>query len=175
MELIIARHGETEYNVRGLVNSNPIVPCALTEKGRLQAIELGHSLRSEEHNFDAIFTSRLPRTIETLRHAYPFAEFTVSRFLDEIHMGLYESQPYAAYKSVVREPDIKAPGGESFVDVCIRFDHFLERVSNEYRKILIIGHADTVRAAHVSMAGMDLKHAKTEFHPNNCEIFKLNT
>ena len=39
--LILARHGESEYSARGLLNGDPTVGVALTETGEAQARTLG--------------------------------------------------------------------------------------------------------------------------------------
>ena len=169
LELVIARHGETEYNVKGLVNSSPAAHCPLTEKGREQAVMLGTILRDGNHVFDAIFCSRLPRTIETLRQAMPFAEFSVNRYLDEVHTGVCESQSHTLFKEMIDNSVEKKPlGGESFNDVCARFKQFWDlMIQTSLKKILIIGHSDTVRAAHVIVGGGDPHEAKFVFQPQN--------
>ena len=42
--LILARHGESEYSARGLLNGDPTVGVALTETGEAQARTLGAAL-----------------------------------------------------------------------------------------------------------------------------------
>ncbi len=44
-ELVLARHGESEYSLKQLVNGDPGVACPLTPAGREQARELGGRLR----------------------------------------------------------------------------------------------------------------------------------
>lgn len=174
MEVIVVRHGETEYNIRNLVNSTPTVECPLTEKGRQQAIELGNKIR-ELGPVNAIFTSRLSRTIETLRNAIPFAEFSVDKLLDEVNMGVCESQNHDIYKLFIDNSIEKRPlGGESFLDVVNRFKLFYGlQLQQDYKRILVIGHADTVRAAHVVIEGMDPHRAKFDFRPDNCVPYVL--
>ena len=175
MEVIVVRHGETEYNIRNLVNSTPTVYCPLTAKGRQQAIELGPKLR-KLGPIDAIFTSRLPRTIETLRNAIPFAEFSIDRYLDEVNVGICESQCHSLYKQFIdNSVDKKPPGGESFMDVVQRFKVFYGlQLHKGYKRILVIGHADTVRAAQVVLNGIDPHHAKFSSRPENCVPYVLS-
>src|SRR5439155_14309103 len=61
--LIVARHAESEYNVLGLLNGDPSVPCPLTARGRDQARALGRALA--EQTIDLRITTDFPRTRET--------------------------------------------------------------------------------------------------------------
>lgn len=61
--LIVARHGESEYSARGLLNGDPGRRCPLTPTGREQARRLGELLRDER--IDLCATSVFERTKET--------------------------------------------------------------------------------------------------------------
>ncbi len=61
--LILARHGETDWNVERLVNGDPAVDVRLTERGREEARRLGEELRGEP--LDLCVTTPFPRTAET--------------------------------------------------------------------------------------------------------------
>jgi len=66
--LILVRHAESEYSVRGLLNGDPRVAVALTDEGREQARRLGDALMDEE--VDLCATSEFARTIETADIAF---------------------------------------------------------------------------------------------------------
>jgi broad specificity phosphatase PhoE len=61
--LVLARHGESEYSARGLVNGDPSVVVALTERGREEARVLGEELENDP--FQLCVVSELGRTRET--------------------------------------------------------------------------------------------------------------
>ena len=61
--LILARHGESDYSARGLLNGDPTRRCGLTPTGRLQAQRLGALLRVEP--IELCVTSAFERTTET--------------------------------------------------------------------------------------------------------------
>lgn len=57
----IVRHGETEWNVKGLVQGHTDIP--LTKKGKRQARQLAKKL--SRINFNAVFSSDLLRAKQT--------------------------------------------------------------------------------------------------------------
>ena len=63
MHIYAMRHGESEYNVKGLCNDDPGRGVHLTRRGRLQAEEAAAALRRVP--LDQIFCSELPRARET--------------------------------------------------------------------------------------------------------------
>ena len=65
MKVHFMRHGESEYNVKGLLNQDPKIKVHLTSKGKKQAENAAKKLR--KINFDAIFVSEFVRTQETAK------------------------------------------------------------------------------------------------------------
>ena len=61
--LLLARHAESEYSVRGVLNGDPSITVSLTEEGRAQARRLGEILAGE--SIDLCVTSEFERTRET--------------------------------------------------------------------------------------------------------------
>src|ERR1041385_6375578 len=61
---ILARHGESEYSARGLLNGDVAVHVGLTERGRHEARRLGEALREEP--LDLCVTSEFRRVRETV-------------------------------------------------------------------------------------------------------------
>jgi broad specificity phosphatase PhoE len=61
--LIVARHGESVYSARGLLNGDPSRSCPLTATGRGQARRLGELVRAVQ--IDLCVTSAFERTQET--------------------------------------------------------------------------------------------------------------
>jgi broad specificity phosphatase PhoE len=60
---ILARHGESAFSVRGLVNGDVSVSCPLTERGEEEARALGRALAGER--IDLCVTSELERARQT--------------------------------------------------------------------------------------------------------------
>ena len=66
--LILARHAESVFNVRGVLNGDPSVPGGLTARGRAQARRLGRMLADEP--IDLCVTTAFERTRETADLAF---------------------------------------------------------------------------------------------------------
>ncbi len=95
--LIVARHGESEYSARGLLNGDPTRRCPLTPTGRGQARRLGELLRGER--IDLCVTSGFERTRETAEIA--FERRAIPRLvvadLNDHPAGAFEGKPLAEY------------------------------------------------------------------------------
>ena len=61
--IYIARHGQNEDNVRGILNGHRDLP--LTDLGRQQARQLARHIKDRELVFDAVYASPLGRAFET--------------------------------------------------------------------------------------------------------------
>lgn len=122
--LILARHGESDYSARGLLNGDPGRRCRLTPTGRVQAQRLGTLLRVER--IDLCVTSAFERTKETAQIA--LAPRAIPRLvvpeLNDHPAGEFEGKEIAKYiawahASPSREP---IPGAaESRLEVLRRF------------------------------------------------------
>jgi broad specificity phosphatase PhoE len=111
--VILARHGESDYSVRGLVNGDPAVGVALTPRGREEARALGESLRDQA--IDLCVTSDFERAIETADEA--LRGRAVPRLvvpeLGDIRMGSYEGGSLDEYRLWAHHcpPTEEGPGG----------------------------------------------------------------
>lgn len=123
--LILARHGESDYNARGLLNGDPLRRCRLTPTGRLQAQRLGTILRVEA--IDLCVTSEFERTKETAEIALERRGAIPRLVVPELNdhpAGGFEGMGMAKYlewahTSPSHEP---IPGtGESRLDISRRF------------------------------------------------------
>ena len=122
--LILARHGESDYSARGLLNGDPGRACPLTPTGRAQARRLGALLRVER--IELCVTSAFERTKETAEIA--LAGRAIPRLvvpeLNDHAAGEFEGRELAGYlawahASPSREP---IPGAdESRLDAVRRF------------------------------------------------------
>ncbi len=112
-QLILARHGETEWNTRQLVNGDPSVDVRLSVRGREEARRLGVELAAEE--LDLCVTSGFPRTDETAELALDgrVVPRLVVADLGDPNYGSFEGGSLDDYRAWAAEnPSTAAPGGD---------------------------------------------------------------
>ena len=111
--LILARHGESQYSARGLVNGDAAVPVGLTEAGEEQARRLGELLENEP--LDLCVTSQLARTRLTAKFALAGRDFPVEAWgdLDDPRAGAFEGLHLDEYRAWAwtSGSGVDAPGG----------------------------------------------------------------
>jgi broad specificity phosphatase PhoE len=140
-----ARHGESEYSARELLNGDASVPVGLTEAGVEQARRLGHVLRAEQ--LDLCVTTQLRRVILTADLALAGREIPrlVLPELNDPLYGPYEGrtiEEYRGWASGAPSSAVPGDGGESrysIVDRYVRgFRVVLERPEEA---LLVVAHS----------------------------------
>jgi broad specificity phosphatase PhoE len=142
--LLLARHGETDWNVEGRWKGWADPP--LNETGRAQARELAEQLRSTP--FDAVYSSDLRRAHETAEIVAAPHEVPVvaDAGLREIDVGSWSGLTRAELQE--RFPNGDRPDGETREQHRERVHAAVERIAraNLGRRILIVTHGGTMRA-----------------------------
>jgi broad specificity phosphatase PhoE len=148
-EVILARHGESELSVVGIVNGDPAVACALTATGREQARRLGERLADTE--LDLCVTSEFERARETADLA--LAGRAVPRLvlpeLNDVRFGRFEGSTLTDYRkwAAANEPTVEAPGGgESRRSTVARYVRAYRTIlSRPERTVLVVAHGLPIR------------------------------
>jgi len=164
--LLLARHGETDWNREGRWQGWADPP--LNETGRAQARELAEQLR--ETPFDAVYASDLRRAHETAEivaapHGVPVVGDVGLR---EIDVGSWSGLTRAEIEE--RFPDGERPDGETRDQHAARVLAAVERIARENpgRRILVVTHGGTMRALHGHVSELP-------FHPvANCGVLELH-
>jgi broad specificity phosphatase PhoE len=130
--LLLARHGESTYSARGLVNGDPNVEVGLTETGEEQARALGLALRATP--LDLCLTTGLARTQRTAELALAGRDvpFERSSDLNDPRAGRFEGGTLEDYRGWAWSTGSREPapgGGESRLDV-------VSRCARAYRALL---------------------------------------
>lgn len=112
-QLILARHGESVFSARLLVNGDVAAPGPLTPRGREEAQALGRALASEP--IDLCATSEFERTRETADVALAGRDvprLVVAELNDPLY-GSYEGGALEDYRGWAASvgSDTAAPGG----------------------------------------------------------------
>jgi probable phosphoglycerate mutase len=142
--LLVARHGESEFSARQLVNGDPGVGCPLTDAGRAQAQALGEALRGEAIDLCAV--TEFERVRETAEVALDGRDirFVVVPELNDPRYGEFEGGPLAAYREWVweRGPLEAPPGGEHRGDIAARYARgFAKLLARPEETVLLVAHS----------------------------------
>ena len=164
--LLLARHGETDWNKEGRWQGWADPP--LNETGRAQARTLAEQLRQTP--FDAVYASDLRRAFETAELvAAPHGVPVLSEVgLREIDVGSWSGLTRVEIEA--RFPNGARPDGETREQHAARVLEAVERIAraNAGRRLLVVTHGGTMRALHGHVSDLP-------FHPvENCGVLELH-
>jgi 2,3-bisphosphoglycerate-dependent phosphoglycerate mutase len=99
--LYLVRHGETEWNVKGITQGH--TNSFLTEKGKQQALDTANEFK--DIKFDAIFSSDLIRTQHTAEIIKLDREIIIqtSKLLRERNFGSFEGRHGNEFREAIKE------------------------------------------------------------------------
>ncbi|CAH9097846.1 unnamed protein product [Cuscuta europaea] len=159
-EIIVIRHGETEWNAEGRIQGH--LDVELNDMGRQQAHAVANRL-SKEPKISAVYSSDLKRafeTAETIARLCGGLVVVKDPSLRERHLGEIQGLLYSdvsetndkAYQAMVsRQTDRIIPGGgESLDQLYDRCTSSLERIAKNHRgeRVVVVSHGGTIRALH---------------------------
>lgn len=174
MKIILVRHGQTDWNLKNLMQGRTDIP--LNETGRVQALEVKEQLKNEK--IDICFSSPLSRTITTAKIITDL-DVIIDERLVERGVGTLEGKDSKIYKNI-NYYDFKSNsnkyGVESVQDLFARASSFLEFIKEKYpdKTILIVSHGATIRALHYVITGYNENTNFLEKKVPNCCILKYN-
>jgi probable phosphoglycerate mutase len=152
-EIVLVRHGETEWSRSGRHTS--FTDVTLTEHGREQALAL--AARLHERTFALVLTSPRARAIDTCALAGLGEQAEVTDDLAEWDYGEYEGRTTAEIRE--DEPHWTifthgAPGGETAQQVAARADRMLGRVVMAGGDVAVFSHAHFLRVLGARWIGL---------------------
>ncbi len=155
---VIARHAESTLNVERRVNGDPSRPVGLTERGRLEASELGVQLAGIP--IDVCVHTRFPRTRETAELTLAGREipFVMEPLLDDIKIGELDGEPLEKYRAWKHghPRSVPFPGGESLDQAALRFADGLEAIVGlDAQVVFVVTHEIPLRYALNGAGGSD--------------------
>lgn len=183
LTLYVARHGQCEHNVLGVVAGQNDSP--LTELGREQARANGRLLAKLLPNpaaldFYASPLHRTAHTMEILRSAAGLARegYVADRRLMELDCGLntWRRWPEIAAdfeRDRALQTDAwtwRHPQGESLAGLHARVGEFVRSLA---RDAVIVAHAGSMRMLRAHVLGLS-QEATMAYHPPNAGILKLS-
>ncbi|HEY97872.1 MAG TPA: histidine phosphatase family protein [Dehalococcoidia bacterium] len=167
VEIILARHGETDWNASEIFRGRADVP--LNEVGRKQAEMLGEYLGRVKTDF--IYSSPLKRAIETAGVIAGRCGLEVNPVenLNDFHFGdwqgLSHRQVQEQYPELYRDwldtpEQVRIPGGESLEDVRSRAVPFVDDAVMRCGegRIVFVSHRVVHKVLVCSLLGLNLSH-----------------
>ncbi len=182
-EIILIRHGETDFNKAGLYFGH--LDPGLNETGREQLRNTRKLLESREENIEAVFSSDLKRcseSMEILQISEDVEKMLMKEFR-EINFGIFEGKTYEEIKSEFPEEvekmhsnwqDFKVKDGESLKEVMERTVKKMEEIIRTYekRKVVIVAHAGVIQTL-ISYYLFGSLEGYWKFKINNGSLTKL--
>lgn len=142
--LLAARHGESEFSARALVNGDPGVRCPLTPAGREQARRLGAALADEPIDLVAVTEfERVRETAELAVGGRGLASLVVPE-LNDPRYGEFEGGSLDDYRQWVwgKGPLDAPPGGEHRGALAARYAAGLRiLLARPEETILLVAHS----------------------------------
>lgn len=152
-ELFAIRHGETEWNIQHRFQGQRNSP--LTAHGKAQA--LAKQAAFARLRFDALYSSDLPRALETAALLFPDRKVESTPLLRELAMGALEGLPIddpgehaELARTLFRQPEAFVPteATESIPQLMARVQRFLTLVAERHsnQRVAAISHGGAIRA-----------------------------
>jgi probable phosphoglycerate mutase len=171
----LVRHGESTWNVRGLIQGQADGPV-LTAQGHRQSAELVERFRSRR--VEALYASDLVRAQQTAAYVGSLLALPVrcDAALRERCFGAYEGLPLQALEPEasgivgmqIVDPSARPPGGESLTDVRRRVAGFVQRLAGQRHTgdVVVVTHGGTMRVVRAYCTGTPLRNAAWDPVPN---------
>jgi len=165
-KLILARHGETAWNVERIFRGRTDV--SLDEVGIKQAELLGKYLSNWK--LEAIYSSPVKRALDTANIVarYQKIGIHVAEGLIDFNYGEWQSLPEQEvkrlYPALLNEwhnnpQRVKMPGGESLEDVRKRAIEVVDDVLSKYQgSVVLVSHRVVIKVLICSLLGLDNSH-----------------
>jgi len=165
-EIILARHGETEWNVEEVFRGR--IDVELNETGIKQAELLAEYL--SDSRIDAIYSSPLKRALKTAEMVAGYHKLNVEVAPGLIDLdygkwqGLLHQEVKDRYKELYAEwinsPDkVKMPAGESLNDVRKRAIGVVDEVIARYEgTVILVSHRVVNKVLICALLGLDNSH-----------------
>ena len=180
-ELLIVRHGETDWNAELRFQGHADTP--LNETGRAQARALAEEL--VDVRADAIYSSDLSRAQKTaeILGARLGVPVTPLRELREIDVGSWQGLTraeiearYPGAYAAWRRGETGWTGGETYASLAERILPALRQIARDHPRgrVLVVGHGGTIRTLRAHVAGVTVgEHRRTLGPIGNCEVYRV--
>lgn len=184
MKLLLARHGQTDWNIAGRYQGQSDIP--LNQTGWSQAEGLAKRLSTEK--IHAIYSSDLSRAKDTAMKIKDKQEqapllHTDSRWR-ELSFGEWEGMNYKEMSA--HSPDVfskwmidpqhtSTPNGETLYELSKRVTSAFDEIKNKHKDqtVLVVSHSGALQALLATLLGVDLNRY-WQFKVSQASLSELN-
>jgi phosphoserine phosphatase len=166
MDIILARHGETEWNVGEVFRGRADID--LNETGRKQAQLLGEYLSKE--TVSVVYSGPLKRALSTAKaiagHHHLGVEITPN--LNDLNFGEWEGLQVEEVKQKYPRPfelwathpeKVRLPGGETLDEVRERAMKVVHGITvSDYSTVVLVTHRVVIKVLVCALLGLDNSH-----------------
>ena len=155
---LLARHGQSLFNVDQVVNGDPALDRGLSEQGIEEAERLAGQLAALA--VDLVAVSPFPRALQTANIALAGRDVPqlVDEELGDVRIGDLEGKPLDDYRAAPAHSNRKErfPGGESLDEAALRYAGAFERLLERDEEVtLVVCHEIPVRYLANAAAGSE--------------------
>ena len=155
---LLARHGQSLFNVDKVVNGDPALDRGLAEQGIEEAERLADQLAALP--LELVAVSPFPRALQTANIALAGRDVPhlVDEDLGDVRIGDLEGATLDVYREAAAHSNRKErfPGGESLDEAALRYAAAVERLlARDEPATLVVCHEIPVRYLVNSAAGSD--------------------
>lgn len=173
MKLFITRHGQTDWNLRGIIQGKTDIE--LNDNGRAQAQRIAAELKTTK--LDAIIVSPLKRAVETAEIINQWHQLPIQydERLAERAFGDFEGTPLADFDFCGfwnQEKEADFPSCEKTSDFFLRVYSFIDecRVKYEDQTVLVVAHGGVSLPFYTYVHDIENDHDMRCYMLNNCEV-----
>ena len=188
LEIFIARHGQNEDNVNGVLNGHRDLP--LTDLGRQQAHDLAEGIEEAGLMFDTVYSSPLSRALETAKIICSSLGIEkqpiVVPELIERDFGGGTGRPIKEVVAEAGSDVIKTDGvtyvldfgggGETFPQLLERGQKALDHVRSMQTEgtALLVCHGDIGKMVYAAATGKSWEDVLRNFHFGNGDLIEVS-
>jgi probable phosphoglycerate mutase len=186
LKIYLARHGQDEDNVRGILNGHRDEP--LTALGKNQAEELADKIKEAGISFSKIYSSPLRRTHKTaeiIADKLFLAKPEIFPELIERDFGIMTGKTITEIKLLCPPDIIETPtityflspeGVETFPQLLERGRQILEKIRNRHQDgdILLVTSGDIGKMIYAAYYNLNWREVLKMFHFGNSDLLLLS-
>lgn len=155
---LVARHGQSLFNVDKIINGDPELDRGLSEQGIEEAESLAGQLAALP--LDLVVVSPFPRAVQTASIALDGRDVPhlVDDDIGDVRIGELEGESLDAYRDAPAHSNRKErfPGGESLDEAALRYADAFERLLGRAEHVtFVVCHEIPVRYLVNAAAGSD--------------------